>query len=125
MLWFPETGHCKSWTLDSGLDRGLDHGLDSGLERGLLHVSCPGEKMEAASTGESSGLGDPEVIVISSDPETTVKFTPTKWLATVLSYCVPSLGAKLTGLARYRARVLKKTVQIETARAILLYIVVL
>ena len=28
-------GHCKSWTLDSGLDRGLDRGLDYGLKFGL------------------------------------------------------------------------------------------
>ena len=30
-------GHCKSWTLDSGLDYGLDHGLDYGLDHGLDH----------------------------------------------------------------------------------------
>ena len=28
-------GHCKSWTLDSGLDRGLDCGLYYGLIFGL------------------------------------------------------------------------------------------
>ena len=37
---FPEgtpfvLGHCKSWTLDSGLDRGLDCGLYYGLIFGL------------------------------------------------------------------------------------------
>ena len=27
-------GHCKGWTLDSGLDHGLDSGLDFGLDFG-------------------------------------------------------------------------------------------
>jgi hypothetical protein len=30
------TGHCKTWTLDSGLDHGLDYGLDCGLEYELI-----------------------------------------------------------------------------------------
>jgi hypothetical protein len=32
-----DVGHCKTWTLDSGLDHGLDHGLDYGLDCGLEH----------------------------------------------------------------------------------------
>ena len=28
-----KVGHCKSWTLDSGLDHGLDYGLDCGLHK--------------------------------------------------------------------------------------------
>ncbi len=33
----PQTGLCKSWTLDCGLNRRLDHGLDCGLEYRLQY----------------------------------------------------------------------------------------
>ena len=37
-------GHCKSWTLDSGLDRGLDYGMRFELNFGLKrHVVTTGQ----------------------------------------------------------------------------------
>ena len=56
-------GHCKSWTLDSGLDRGLDCGLDYGpkfgLDSGQSLASVTTISYDALKTAKYSSLHRP------------------------------------------------------------------
>jgi hypothetical protein len=58
-------GHCKSWTLDSGMDSGMEYGLDCGLRFGL-----------------DFGLMRSSVTIISNN----------KFLVVVQAYLIVSMG---------------------------------